>query len=206
MSIKVEDAGSDLSARIAAQVRGLRSERGYSLDDLAARSGVSRSAISLIERGASSPTAVVLEKLATGLGVPLASLFDAWPGSAVDAPSPIARSSAQPRWRDPQSGYRRRNVSPPAWPSPIRIVEVEFPAGVTVAYETAGRDIQIHQQVWVLSGQIEVTLGAETHRLDTGDCLAMRLDQPTAFHNPTRTDSRYAVVVVTEPLTARRTS
>jgi len=46
----------------------LRAARGLSLDVLAGKSGVSRSMISLIERGKSNPTAVVLEKLATGLG------------------------------------------------------------------------------------------------------------------------------------------
>ena len=68
---------ASLNARIAARVRELRAARGLSLDALATRTGVSRSMISLVERGESSPTAVVLEKLSVGLGVPLASLFDA---------------------------------------------------------------------------------------------------------------------------------
>ena len=84
------EKGSDLNQRIAAHVREFRAARGISLDGLAGRSGVSRSMISLVERGESSPTAVVLEKLAAGLGVPLASLFDE---SATDKPrkSPVAR-------------------------------------------------------------------------------------------------------------------
>jgi transcriptional regulator with XRE-family HTH domain len=66
-------------------------EHGLSLDALASKSGVSRSMLSLIERGESSPTGVVLEKLAAGLRVTLASLFDA-PKAAVHPPSgPLAR-------------------------------------------------------------------------------------------------------------------
>src|SRR4029453_2228359 len=80
----MKEVASDLSQRIAERVRSLRAERGLSLEALAARSGVSRSMISLVERGESSPTAVVLEKLATALGVTLASLFDA-PASAPSA-------------------------------------------------------------------------------------------------------------------------
>ena len=203
MSSKLTER-SDLASRIAARVRELRAERGYTLDALAARSGVSRSAISMVERCTTSPTAVVLERLATGLGVPLASLFD--PPPEREAPSPVARRADQPRWRDPQSGYLRRNVSPPGWPSPIRIVEVEFPAGAAVSYETAGREVTIHQQVWVLSGRIDATVGAETHRLESGDCLAMRVDQPIAYRNPTAETARYAVVIVTEPAPVRRSS
>jgi transcriptional regulator with XRE-family HTH domain len=201
----IEDEGSsDLNARIAARVRGLRVGRGDTLDALAARSGVSRSAISMIERSATSATAVVLEKLATALSVPLASLFDG--PSVLEPPSPVARGADQPVWRDPQSGYRRRNLSPPGWPSPIRIVEVEFPAGAVVSYETADREVRIYQQIWVLSGRIEVTVGTQTHRLKTGDCLAMQLDQPTMYRNDSEKGARYAVVVVSEPVPARRVS
>jgi transcriptional regulator with XRE-family HTH domain len=196
----------EIGARIAGRVRELRADRGYSLDALAGRSGVSRSAISMIERNETSPTAVVLEKLATGLGVPLASLFDA-PGRGKQAePDPVARAGDQPRWTDPASGYRRRNVSPPSWPSPIQLVEVEFPAGAQVSYDSVAKDVDIHQQLWVLSGQVEVTVGDAKHLLEKGDCLAMRLDQPTAFHNRTDRGARYAVILVSEPRTGRRSS
>ncbi len=117
----------DIHHHIAQRLRELRSARGYSLDALAERSGVSRSNISLIERGESSPTAAVLDKLAIGLGVALASFFDesADGGAAhegVAGPSPHIRAADQPRWQDPASGYVRRRLSPPA-PSPLQLVE-----------------------------------------------------------------------------------
>ena len=186
----------DLNERIARRVRDLRAAHGLSLEALATRTGVSRSMISLVERGESSPTAVVLEKLATGLGVALASLFDAPVETA--APEPVSRRADQAQWRDPASGYVRRNVSPVV-NSPIQIVEVEFPAGARVAYETGARGTLIHQQVWVLDGAIDVTVGSELHRLKAGDCLAHVLDRPTAFHNPTRKPARYVVVLVSQP-------
>src|ERR1700752_1962595 len=140
VSIIMEAAtASDLNERIAERVRELRAGQGLSLDSLATKSGVSRSMISLIERGESSPTAVVLEKLAAGLGVMLASLFDA--PAAAQAPSgPVARRADQPQWRDPASGYLRRNVSPPGVPQPMQIVDVHFPPGARVAFETSPRD------------------------------------------------------------------
>ena len=150
----------DLNQQIAGRVRQLRAARDFSLEALADRSGVSRSMISLIERGESSPTAVVLEKLATGLGVPLASLFEAPQPEA----GPVSRLADQPQWRDPHSGYVRRNVSPAGTASPIHIVEVLFPPKARVAYETAAREPQVHQQVWMLEGTIEVTLGDTLRR------------------------------------------
>jgi transcriptional regulator with XRE-family HTH domain len=190
------EAGSELNARIAARIRELRAGRGFSLDALAAKSRVSRAMISLIERGECSPTAVVLEKLATGLGVVLASLFEAPPGTGNGPGDPVARRDNQPEWRDPASGYVRRNVSPPG--RLMQIVEVQFPPAARVAFETGARSMPIHQQIWLLEGAIEITHGDECHRLLKGDCLAMELDRPTMFHNPGRKPARYVVVIAPE--------
>lgn len=181
-----------INGQIAQRVRQLRAARAMSLDVLAERSGVSRSMISLIERGETSPTAVVLEKLAAGLNIALASLFEQPAAKA----SPVSRRADQTVWRDPGSGYIRRNISPDGDISPIRIVEVEFPAGAHVAYDSGGRQPALHHQVWVLEGAIDVTVGNERHALAAGDCLAFILDRPTAYRNRTRKPARYAVVVI----------
>jgi transcriptional regulator with XRE-family HTH domain len=194
---------SDLNQRIAERVRELRAAQGLSLDALATKSGVSRSMISLIERGESSPTAVVLERLSVGLGVTMAAMFESPAGSRRAPGGPVARREDQPEWRDPGSGYVRRNVSPAGVPQPMQIVEVRFPPGARVAFETGARDVRVHQQVWVLEGRIDVTLGRERHRLAEGDCLAMQLDRPTMFHNPTRKPTRYAVVIASEAMGKR---
>jgi transcriptional regulator with XRE-family HTH domain len=189
-----EDTSSQLTQRIARRVRELRASHGLSLDELAGRCGVSRSMISLIERGESSPTAVVLEKLAVGLNLSLASLFEL----PAQKPEPLSRRADQLQWRDPASGYLRRNVSPSGCESPIQIVEVDFPAGARVAYETGPRHPRLYQQVWVLEGRIELRLGEQRHLLEAGDCLAMQLDRPLTYHNPTRKAARYAVVLCSE--------
>lgn len=194
----MKDATPDLNQRIASRVRGLRAEHRLSLDALASKAGVSRSMISLIERGECSPTAVVLEKLATGLGVVLASLFDAPTARGQASHSPLARRKDQPQWRDPASGYLRRNVSPQGFPQPVQIVEVEFPAGARVAFENGPRDKRAFQQVWVLEGTVDVTVGEECHHLRSGDCLAMQLNRPIMFHNPSRKTTRYVVVITSE--------
>jgi transcriptional regulator with XRE-family HTH domain len=194
----MEDKASDLNHRIAARVSELRAARGLSLDALAGKSGVSRSMISLVERGESSPTAVVLNKLAGGLGVGIASLFDAPAAAERARKGPVSRRDEQLEWRDPASGYVRRNVSPQGIAQPMHIAEVRFPPGKRVAFENGSRDVRVHQQIWMLDGSIDVTVGREKHRLRAGDCLAMQLDHPTTFHNPTRRTARYAVVTATE--------
>jgi hypothetical protein len=153
--------------------------------------------ISLIERAESSPTASVLDNLSASLGVTLASLFA--PHQRGDA-APVARRKDQPEWRDPETGYVRRNLSPPGFPSPIELVEVVLPLGTRVAYDSGFREPHVDQQVFVLEGVVEVTVGDELHRLGAGDCLAMRLDRPVAFRNRGRKPSRHLVALTTRRL------
>lgn len=193
----------NINSRIARRIRDLRDAQGLSLDMLAERSKVSRSNISLIEREQSSPTAAVLDKLATALGVTLASLFED-SAAPAEEPSPLSRAAGQPVWKDPASGYIRRNLSPAAR-SPIQLVEVKFPAGQRVAYEGGTREVEIHQQVWMIEGVMEMTVDGQRWRLEAGDCLAMRLDCPIVFFNPTRKPARYLVALVSVPyISARR--
>jgi transcriptional regulator with XRE-family HTH domain len=184
----------DINQRIAGRLRAARDAAGLSLAALAERSGVSRSNISQIERGESSATATVLDKLSAALGLTVAALFEAPPG---EAPSPRARAADQPVWTDPGSGYVRRNLSPAAW-SPLQLVEVSFPPGARVAYDTAARAADVGQQVWIIEGAMAVTVGATRWQLAAGDCLAMRLDQPITFHNPGPAAARYLVALTTQ--------
>jgi transcriptional regulator with XRE-family HTH domain len=181
---------SDIDARIGGRIRDLRADRGLTLDGLARLAGVSRAMLSRIERGESSPTAQLLNKICSGLGVTLSMLF----AVAEAAPNPLARRRDQPTWVDPASLYLRRSVSPSGTGSPVDIVEVEFPAGGSVAFDNqrvAGHD----QHVWVLDGTLELELGDELFRLERGDCLMMRFDRPILFRNPTGRTIRYAVIV-----------
>jgi transcriptional regulator with XRE-family HTH domain len=200
----MQDSTSDLNQRIARRVRELRAAGGLSLEALAQQTGVSRSMISLIERAECSPAAVVLDKLAAGLNVPLASLFAASVETNLASNGPVARQAEQPQWQDPASGYRRRSVSPAGVPQPMQITEIHFPPKARVAFETGPRETRVYQQIWLLAGAIDVTVGSEQHRLREGDCLAMQLDAPTMFYNPASKPARYAVVTVGETRARKR--
>jgi transcriptional regulator with XRE-family HTH domain len=124
----------NISLRIAARVRELRLEQGLTLDALAAQCEFSRSMLSLIERGESSATAVVLERIAVGLDVPLASLFD----NPAAPENPLSRYEDQVPWQDPASGYIRRNVSPAIRSSPFKIVPSNLTGQVDLSAKAGG--------------------------------------------------------------------
>jgi transcriptional regulator with XRE-family HTH domain len=178
-------------ASLGKRLKALRRERGFTLDMLAAGSGVSRAMISRIERGEASPTAALLGRLCACLGVSLSGFF----AGDGPAPSPLCRRDEQTVWRDPDSGYVRRNVSPRLPDSVLEIVDVTFPPGERVRFDNPWVSRPTEQIVWVLDGELEMTVGDTVHRLGTGDSLHMRLDRPVAYHNPGDQSVRYAVVL-----------
>lgn len=187
---------------LAGRLRSLRAARGLTLEQLAELSGVSRSMISLIERRETSPTAAVLHKLAAALGLPMAELFTAPQRDALELP--LARHAEQAVWTDPATGYQRRHLSPTEHASPLDLVELLFPPGEQVVFEQLQRGFQTHQQLWMLEGEMEITLGDKAWRMRAGDCLAMVLDQRLVFRNPGRQPARYLLALTTTPAPHRR--
>ena len=117
----------DLSQRLAQRIRLERDGRGWSLAELAERAGVSKATISKIERAEVSPTAVVLVRLASAFDLTLAGLMLRAEGQGER----LSRAAAQAVWRDPETGYLRRQVfSRPD--HPVELVRVELPPKQTV--------------------------------------------------------------------------
>ena len=178
-----------LSASLAATLHAARVARELSAGALAERSGVSRAMIGKIERGEAQPTAALLGRLSAALGMTLSELVARAEGDGRR----LVRAKDQPTWTDPDSGYRRRAVSPTAG-GPLELVEVDLPAGAEVSYP-AGTYTFIHQQIWVLQGHLRFREGDTEHELGAGDCLQLGPPAPCSFINPARENCRYLVAL-----------
>ena len=185
------DTPDTIDIEIATRIKGLRAERHLTIDQLAVASGVSRAMISRIERGESSATAQLLNRLCSGLGVSLSTLFAAPTPSA----SPLARRAAQPLWRDPGSGYLRRAVSPATASGVVDLVEIELPAGALLPFDSQASPA-FDQLVWLQRGALIMTIDGQAFPLEPGDCLHMQLDKPLMFHNPGAVVAHYFVILV----------
>ena len=177
------------SVSLAATVHAARLVRELSVSALADRSGVSRAMIGKIERGEAQPTAALLGRLSAALGMTLSELV----AHAEGDERRLVRAADQPTWVDPDSGYRRRAVSPAAG-APLELVEVDLPAGAQVSYP-ADAYAFIHQQIWMLEGHLRFREGDTEHELDAGDCLQLGPPAPCSFINPTRESCRYLVAL-----------
>ncbi len=141
----------DLGIRLAHRLKLERDSRGWSLADLAEQSGVSKATISKIERAEVSPTAVILVRLAAAFNLTLAGLMLRAEGQGQR----LARAADQPVWRDPETGYQRKQVfSRPD--HPVEIVRVEMPPGQKVTLP-ASSYAHIRQIVWVQRGSLVIT-------------------------------------------------
>ena len=176
---------STLESRLAERIRDERIGRGWSTSELSARSGVSRAMVARVEGGAVQPTAALLGRLAGAFGVPLSLLF----ARAEGAPSRLVRHADQSVWRDPETRYVRRALSPPS-DAALQLTLVDLPPGATVRYPSEAYAF-IHQQIWVQTGTLTFVEGPDTHVLEAGDCLQLGPPAPCTFANRTRRSGRY---------------
>lgn len=185
-------ADSDLiEDRLAQRLRALRGERGWTLDETAARSGVSRATLSRLEKAEVSPTAKVLGQLCAAYGLTLSRLMH-----LVEAEfAPLLPRAEQPVWHDAETGFHRRSVSPPAQSLAGEVLEGTLDAGTEIAYDRPPRPGLEHHLV-LLEGALSVTLGERTHDLRPGDCLRYQLFGASAFATPPHSGARYLIFIL----------
>ncbi|OXS33437.1 helix-turn-helix domain-containing protein [Streptomyces sp. XY006] len=186
-----EDDTDPVDTRLGLRLAELRAEHGWSLGELAERSGVSRSTLSRAERAETSPTAALLNRLCAVYGRTMSQLL-----SEVEAaPAAVVRAADQPVWQDRASGFDRRSVSPPHPALRGELVEGCLTAGADLAYDRPPVP-GLEQHIWVLEGSLEVTAQDTAHRLGAGDCLRMRVWGPTRFRCAAPEGVRYLLAVV----------
>jgi transcriptional regulator with XRE-family HTH domain len=188
---ETESADLTLDRLIAQRLKALRAERGWSLDELAALSHVSRATLSRLEKAEGSPTATVLGKLAAAYGLTISRLLQ----MVEEQFEPVIRSDVQMLWRDPSIGFKRRSVSPPAQRLAGEVLECELSAGARIAYDQSPRPGLEHHLV-VVEGRLSVTIDQHTHDLRRGDCLRYQLSGSSAFATPKDSGAKYFLFLV----------
>ena len=184
-------ADQEVERRIAQRLARLRAEHEWSLDALAERTGISRATLSRLERSELSPTAAMLGTLCAVYGWTLSRLM----ADAETRPPNLVPAAAQAEWTDPESGYRRRAVSPPAPELRGELVEVRMPAGASVSFDAAPI-AGLEHHLWMLKGSLTLEVEGSRFQLGKGDCLRYILTGPTRFQNPGKRTARYVIAMV----------
>lgn len=174
---------------IARRIQLERKARKWSMSDLAARSDVSKAAISKIERGEMSPTASVLVRLADAFDLTLAGLLI----RAEQTAGTVQRAADQPLWEDPETGYVRRQLFRAA-DIPIEMAKIYMPAGARVALPTTAFEV-LREVVHVLEGELQLTDAGLTHSLQAGDSYGLSKTREVIFENTSPDPCIYLVAL-----------
>jgi transcriptional regulator with XRE-family HTH domain len=178
------------SGRLGERIRGLRRERGLTLDLLAQRSGVSRAMISKLERGEKNPTVLVAAKVAEGLGVSLSQLVGVEERREVI----VVPRERRMVMHDPQTGFERQLLSPSFGGRGIEFMRNVVPEGSSSGEIPAHRR-GVEGYIVVENGRIRALLGGEDYLLEEGDALYFEADVPHRFDNAGVGECSYYLVI-----------
>jgi len=182
-----------LAIRLADRLKQLRRDRGWSLDQLARRSRVSRATLSRLENADVSPTTDVLGRLCTVYALSMSRLI----AMAEEPFRAVIHRAGQSLWTDADAGFRRRSVSPPCGALVAEVLECELCVGACLSYPAPAISGQEHHLI-MLQGYLEITVEGQMYQLSAGDCLRYQLFGASEFRTTEEQPARYMLVLVGE--------
>jgi transcriptional regulator with XRE-family HTH domain len=178
------------SGRLGERVRALRRERGWTLEMLAERSGVSRAMISKLERGEKNPTLVVAAKVAEGLGMNLSQLI----GVEEKRKVVVVPRERRMTMRDPETGFERQLLSPSLGGRGVEFMRYVVPENSTSG-ELPPHRRGVEEYVVVERGRLRAVLGGEEYVLEEGDAAYFEADVAHRFDNAGVGECSYYLVI-----------
>lgn len=172
------EAPDAINRHLGARVKQLRTERGWSLEALAAASGVSRSMLSQIEREQANPTLAVTLRIARAFGMALGDLLQM--PSATSNVSVIRAEDRAYHYRSDKD-CRIRTLSPLNLEKDVEFYEVELQPGG--ALRSSSHFEGTREFLTVQKGRIRVESGGDADELNPGDSASYRADVPHAIIN-----------------------
>lgn len=169
----------DILDRLPTRLREARRAQGLSLEAVANLSGVSRSMVSQIERGESSPTIATLWNLTRALQVDFAGLLET--GQTRDRVE-VLKSVDVPKIENMGQGCRIRILSPPEEAGGHEVYDIRFDKGGALNSQPHTRGAM--EQLTVLEGGITVRSGTAEQRLEAGDTARYAADVAHAITAP----------------------
>lgn len=179
-----EVGAAELARRVAEALRRFRQNQKLSLDDLSARSGVSRAALSQIEGARTNPTLAVLWKIAVGLEIPFHDLL----GTGSDSSVLVLRAGDAPALRSTDGRTESRLLSPGGAATSAEVYELKLQAKALHESEPHARGTA--ETLVVLTGAIRLVVGTQSYELTAGDSVFFRADVKHSYENRSTREAR----------------
>jgi transcriptional regulator with XRE-family HTH domain len=178
---------------IGRRLRQRRNERGWSLEDLSAACGVSRSMLSQIERHQANPTLAVTLRIAHGFGISLGELVEST--EAAVAVEVVRADDRKFHYRSDENCCIR-TLSPLHLEKDVEFYEVRLrPGGIL---RSAPHYKGTREFLTVQRGKVRVWSAEECAQLSRGDSASYRADVPHAIENAGRSDALIFLVDIYE--------
>jgi transcriptional regulator with XRE-family HTH domain len=178
------EPGEDLTRHLGRRVRQLRAERGWSLEDLAQASGVSRSMLSEIEREQANPTLGVTLRIARAFGLDMGDLLQ-MPG-AMSAVTVIRANDHTYHYRSDKDCCIR-TLSPLNLEKDVEFYEVQLQPGGSL--RSSPHFEGTREFLTVQKGRVRVESAADQEDLGPGDSATYRADVPHAIVNAGKSEA-----------------
>jgi transcriptional regulator with XRE-family HTH domain len=188
----------DVNAAVGRNVRGHRTRLAWTLDDLAARSGVSKGMLSQVEQARTNPSVATICRLATALGVSVASLVEApeMPSARV-----VRADEAVTLWTGAQAGSAARLLVGSGTAQQVELWDVRMLPGD--GYGSEAHPSGTRELLLVIEGELTLELDGTLNRVGAGDAIAFVADRPHAYRNHGDAPLRYALSVIHRDQPAR---
>jgi transcriptional regulator with XRE-family HTH domain len=188
----------EVNAAVGRNVRAQRTRLAWTLDDLAARSGVSKGMLSQVEQARTNPSVATVCRLATALGVSVASLVEAPEGTSVRV---VRAEEGVTLWTGGQAGSAARLMVGSGTSQQVELWDVRMRPGDGIASE--GHPRGTRELLLVIEGELTMELDGTPHRVGAGDAIAFVADRPHAYRNRGDTPLRYSLSVLHRDRTSR---
>jgi transcriptional regulator with XRE-family HTH domain len=179
-----EPGTSDITERVGEAVRALRKERGYSLEEMAALTGVSRATLSQIETNKTNPTVGVLWKISSGLGVPFSSLLGESPHDRIV----VVRKNAQGLLQSDDGAFESRPLTPARSLGNVELYELTL--APRSKHDSAPHAPGTMEGIVVTAGVVRVGVAGDVRDAGVGDAIYFRADSPHFYENPGRVPAK----------------
>jgi XRE family transcriptional regulator, regulator of sulfur utilization len=162
-----------------------------SLRDLAERSGVSAPMLSPVERGETSPTLSVAERIAGGLELSLSQLLRLDESDGVS----VVRAAERRRGGGPRHRYEVLTPPLPGLRAEVSLHSLAPGASTAEPDDPPMHEPGSRETAVVVEGAVSFVCGGRAHELDSGDSVTFDADLPHHFENPGDADARFYAVV-----------
>jgi transcriptional regulator with XRE-family HTH domain len=181
----------EVNAAVGRNVRGQRTRLAWTLEDLAARAGVSKGMLLQVEQARTNPSVATICRLATALGVSIASLVEA---PEVPSARVVRAKEGVALWTGGQAGSAAKLMVGSGTSQQVELWDVRMEAGD--GFGSEGHPTGTRELLLVIDGELTLELDGTPHRVGAGDAVAFVADRPHAYRNLGTSPLRYSLSVI----------